>query len=360
MLGNFSYIINIFLYTILSWVLIHILAIFGVFVSLAFPIWWLIAPKTTTCFICRSKRNGEYCKACGKIVDRSDVTYPNPRNLRSAVLNGSILFIFTIFSILLVFTEGEILYKTGFPPTPKTVSFVIPAKGQYRLGEIFPMKIEIVGIKTPVNAVQADIGFDPNKVEVMDISTGESFADIFIQKEINNEVGYARLTGGLPNPGFFADRGTFGTIFFKGKEPGVVKIGFLPTSMVLANDGRGTNVLKEFSSVSYLVLPEKLNKEEQDLQKQLLTYEPTVLGESQENTQIKFYTEENVLGISTKNEIQEKVNEVEKVNVLSIISKVIEAIDTFIINLWSKALEMVLGRSFKPATNINLNIGEGK
>ena len=90
----------------------------------------------------------------------------------------------------------------------------------------------------PINAIQADLGFNPEKVEVVDISTQNSFANIFIQKEINNETGYARLTGGLPNPGFFSDRGIFGTVFFRGKQPGVVKIDFLPSSMVLANDGR--------------------------------------------------------------------------------------------------------------------------
>jgi hypothetical protein len=351
MFGSVTYIFNILLYTTLSWVLIHILAILGIFMSLAFPIWWLISPKTTTCFVCRSRRNGEYCNICGKIVNRGDSNYPNPKNLRSAILNGSILFIFTLFSALLVFTEGKILYKIGFPPTKKTVSFIIPSTGQYRLGEIFPMKVEIAGIKTPVNAVQADIGFDPNKVQIMDISTGDSFANIFIQKEINNEVGYARLTGGLPNPGFFADKGTFGTIFFKGKEPGVVKIGFLPTSMVLANDGKGTNVLKEFVSVSYLVLPDKISEDEEKLQEGLLTYEPSVLGESNENTQIKFYTDERVLGVDTVNNIQQELQKIEKTNLIGVVSKTVENIDTFIINLWSNTFEVLAGKVFNTTAN---------
>lgn len=91
------------------------------------------------------------------------------------------------------------------------------------------MKIDITSIKVPINAVQADIGFEPHKLEVVDVSTEDSFANIFIQKEINNEVGYVRLTGGLPNPGFFADRGVFGTVFFKGISPGIVRIEFLPS-----------------------------------------------------------------------------------------------------------------------------------
>lgn len=239
--------------------------------------------------------------------------------------------VFTLISLGLVFLEGQVLFKLGFPPTPKTVSFVVPPKGQYRLGEIFPMKIEIAGIKVPINAVQADLGFDPGKLEVVDISTDDSFANIFIQKEINNEGGYARLTGGLPNPGFFADKGVFGTAFFKGKNPGVAKIEFLPSSMVLANDSKGTNVLKDLSAVSYLILPEKISKEEEEMQK-MITLKSSVLGESVENTQMKFYEEGSVLGAKAEEEIQKK----RKFSLTRGFLESLEKVDRFILTIYEK------------------------
>lgn len=183
---------------------------------------------------------------------------------------------------LLVIVVGIFVWRQG--SKSKSVSFVIPAKGQYKLGEVFSVKIEIDGVKTPINAVQADLAFDPARVEAVEVSTENSFADIFIQKEIDNQKGYVRLTGGLPSPGFSGEKGLFGTVFFKSKTPGIAKIEFLPTSMVLANDNKGTNVLKDFAQISYLILPEKISQQEENSQK-------AILGKNTDETQMVFYGE---------------------------------------------------------------------
>ena len=327
-----SGILVILLYIVGSWVLIHILAVFGIFIAIAYPLWWFILPKQTVCFFCQAKVNvntEDYCPFCRRKINKNDTIAP--KSFTSAVLNGALILFFSLISILLVFGESQILFKLGFPPTPKTVSFVIPTKGQYKLGEMFPMKIEIVGIKTPINAVQADLGFEASKVEVVDISTKDSFANIFVQKEINNNGGYSRLTGGLPNPGFFSDKGVLGTVFFKGKSPGVVKIEFLPSSMVLANDGKGTNVLKDLASVSYLILPEKISPEEEKMQKSI-TLQSSVLGESTDSAQMKFYEETGILGTSTEKEIKKE----QQLNPVKIALDVLEKIDRFILTQWEK------------------------
>ncbi|MBU2591935.1 hypothetical protein KKD61_00555 [Patescibacteria group bacterium] len=322
-------ILTIVIWIISSWFLVHILAVLGVFLAVAYPIWWLFAPKQTVCFLCQTKKEGEFCPFCRKTVTKEEGILP--KTLPSAIYNGLIILAFALVSLGLVFLESKILFKMGFPPTPKTVSFVIPTKGQYRLGEIFPMKIEIVGIKTPINAIQADLGFEPQKLEVVDISTEDSFANIFIQKEINNEVGYARLTGGLPHPGFFADHGVFGTVFFQGKSPGIAKVEFLPSSMVLANDGRGTDTLKDLASVSYLVLPERISKEEAEMQKSVIM-KSVVLGETSEDTQMKFYEEKKILGAKVGEEIQEE----KKFNLIRIFLDGLEKVDRFVLTLWEK------------------------
>ena len=341
MIAKTEPIIRITLFTISSWFLVHLLAIFGVFVAAAYPLWWFIAPNLTTCFMCRSKKEGDWCPFCKKYVEKTIVT--PPKTVTSALLNGLLVLLFSLFSTALLFGESKILFKMGFPPTPKTVSFVIPAKGQFRIGEIFPMKIDVAGIKVPVNTVQADIGFDPSKIEVVDISTEESFANVFIQKEINDEAGYARLTGGLPNPGYLSDHGVFGTVYFRGKAAGVVKIEFLPTSRVLANDGRGTDVLKEFSSVSYLILPEKITPEEEELQKKLISLNPSVLGEETTNTQIKFFNEQgSVLGEMTNKEISKANN----IDILAVPMKILERFDSFVVERWARLFSFLNKKVF--------------
>lgn len=328
-------ILLILVYIIGSWVLVHILAIFGVFIAVAYPLWWLLLPRQTVCLFCRAKIsvNEDYCPLCHRKINKDETL--SPRTLTSAVLNGALILVFSLVSFGLVFGESQILFKLGFPPTPKTVSFIIPSKGQYRLGEVFPMKVEIAGIKTPINAVQADLGFEPSKLEVVDISTADSFADIFVQKEINNDGGYARLVGGLPNPGFFSDKGVFGTVFFKGKSPGVAKIDFLPSSLVLANDGKGTNVLKDLASVSYLILPEKISPEEEEMQKTIIL-QSAVLGESTTSTQMKFFEETSVLGASTEKEIKKG----QQFNPFKIFFDVLEKIDRFILSQGEKVFSI--------------------
>lgn len=319
---------------IASWFLIHILAIFGIFLAIAYPLWWLFAPKQTACLLCRTGREGEKCFFCKHPIKKSEGV--SPSSLSSAVLNGVLILLFSLISAGIVFGESQLLFKLGFPPTPKTVSFIIPAKGQYRLGEVFPMKIEIAGIKVPINAVQADLGFEQNEIEVVDVSTRDSFANIFVQKEIGNESGYARLTGGLPNPGFSANHGLFGTVFLKGKSPGIVKIEFLPSSMVLANDGRGTNVLKDLASVSYLILPEKITPEEEKMQKSV-TLQSSVLGESTDSTQMKFYEEREVLGANVGQQIQEE----KKLSLFKILPDSLEKVDRFILEQWGKVFSIL-------------------
>lgn len=282
-------------YVLLTIVFIHLLSVLGLYLAIAFPVLWFLFPRQTPCFFCRLSRIGGNCPVCKERVVSLETSYP--KRFRSALVNALAIFVLTIFSAGVVYLEVMIFRQLGFITTPRTASFNIPDRGQYRLGEVFPMKIELIGIQAPINTVQADIGFNPEKLEVSHISTEGSFAEIFIQREINNELGFARLTGGLPSPGFRSERGLFGTIYFTGKQPGIAEIEFLSSSLALANDGKGTNVLLGFDQVNYLILPEEISEEEKQLQKDLTVMSSGVLGIEDEGTQMIFYDENQVLGV---------------------------------------------------------------
>lgn len=332
-----------------SWLLIHIFAAFGFFVALAYPIWNLILPVQgkLPCLGCAFKRDGDYCPVCKRTVDRNN---RSPRSLAAVLKNVGIIFAFSLISLIFIFVESTILKSVGIPATPKTVSFTIPTQGQYRLGEVFPMKIELSGIKTPINAIQADIRYDTTKVEVVDISTEESFASIFIQKEVNNVIGYARLTGGLPNPGYALDKGTFGVVYLRGKEPGPVEVIFMDSSMVLANDGRGTNVLKDFGSVSYLILPEEMPEDAQAKQEVVLGSE--VLGEETTDTRLYLYDEGvNVLGTDTEKLMEDFEESTESSASSSAVTRAIctfwgyvSTFNSVIIKFWETLLTLSTGQ----------------
>jgi hypothetical protein len=154
----------------------------------------------------------------------------------------------------IVVVESLLLLKFVFPPPAKTVSFSASYQQEHRLGEIFPMQVKITGIKQAINTVRVDFTYDPKQLEVVGISTKDSFAGIFIQKEIDNKAGFVRFAGGLPNPGFSQNEGVFATVYLRGLRTGIATLHFLPSSMVLANDGKGSNVLiSSFADASYLI-----------------------------------------------------------------------------------------------------------
>lgn len=289
---------------LLSYVLVHVFALLGVFIAVAYPLWWILFPQFTACIFCRSTGIGKKCKSCQQIVENR---VSPPRNFRSVIINTLTIFLVSIISIGTVYVEYRILEKSELlSEQPKLVEFIIPEKKQYKIGEIFPVDLEVNTNDIAVNAVQTDLSFDTDKVEIVKLSLENSFAQIFIQKEINNEDGYLRLTGGLPNPGFTGEKGHFATAYFLAKEAGLVNFSFLPSSLVLANNGNGTNILKSYPTITYLIKPEYITDTEKEMQESLFT--SNVLGVESNEEQILFFddTENNVLGVQDGNlDIQE-------------------------------------------------------
>ncbi len=240
-------------FIISSWLLIHFFGLFGVFLAIAYPIWWFFVPRQIPCLYCQTHKDQEWCPLCHKTVNKANGT--SPESIKSAFLNSFLILLISVLSLGFIFVESQILTRMGVVTTNKTATFEIPAGGERKVGESFPMEINLNDLQTTINAFQADLRFDPTIVEAVEITTKDSFATISVQKEINNELGYIRFSGGLPNPGHKGPEAYVGTVYFKGKSPGVTDVKFLPSSMVLANDGKGTNVLKDFAKASYIIVP---------------------------------------------------------------------------------------------------------
>ena len=277
-----------------AWFLVHFFALLGIFVSIAHVITWFFFPKSTICVSCIAKREGEVCTICKKSVSKIEGSYP--KSFFSVLYSSFIFIIISILSIGIVYLESILLNRILHPVSERTVSFVIPSKNQYSKGEIFGMQIKLSGIETPINAIQTDIGFDKERLEIVNISTKGSFATVFLQKEFHNDLGYARLSGGLPNPGFNGPEGLFGTIYFRSKVAGLAQVFYLDSSLVLANDGDGTNVIKEYGSVSYLITPQQVPQDIQDLQESLLLEDILGAQEYTANQILLFDNDESVLG----------------------------------------------------------------
>lgn len=223
-------------FLILSWILVHFLALFGFFLALAIPLLHLsFAPQHILCFWCRLTHT--------------------PHRFRHSLLDSLLALVLTLISLTLVYGEYRLITHYLRPATPKIASFTLPTKNQYLVGEIFTFPLSLERIPAPINIFQADLSYDPNLLEVVDLTTDQSFASFFVQKEYDNTLGYLRLAGGVPNPGYSEASGLLGTVYFRPKQPGATELLYLDTSLVLANDGAGTNLLSDFPKIPLILLP---------------------------------------------------------------------------------------------------------
>jgi hypothetical protein len=323
------------LLVIASYILVHIFGIFGIFIAVAYPIWCLISAKKVPCFFCMGKKEGEICPACGVSIKKDERF---PKGARSVIFNISAIFLIFLLSLGTVAVEAKVLQAFGFYQAVKTVSFSIPTKGQYQLGEIFPMDITLANVKTPINTVQADLGFDPGLLEVMDITTDGSFAKVFVQKEVQNDTGFARISGGLPSPGVTCDECHFASVIFRTKKPGTAVVDYLPSSLVLANDGKGSNIIKSLGSTAFIILPEKVNNDQ--LQKQEVYLQTKVLGAKTESTENQMYLfKGKVLAENTLPQVQEKSN-IKPSDWLKEMFSGIQRLDAFVIDFWKNVFSV--------------------
>lgn len=232
----FKQISFLLIFLFLSWILIHFLALFGIFLALALPLLHLVFYPHILCFWCRLKGG--------------------THSLKHSLIDSGLIILITIISIPLVFLEYKLINNLTRPvEIAQVAQFMIPTKSQFPVGEIFPLKIELMNIPSAINVAQADLSFDPKIVEVIDLTTDGSFASFFVQKEFNNTQGYARVTGGIPNPGYRMPTGLLATLYLKGKIPGAIELKYLPSSLVLANDGTGTNLLADFPTIPIIITP---------------------------------------------------------------------------------------------------------
>lgn len=126
---------------------------------------------------------------------------------------------------------------------------------------ISPDSVEDVTIRLDsggeaINAVQATVQYDPHKVRIESISTDNSFCDpnLFLERSIDNTRGEVTISCLLPSPGFSAPNGIVAQLSVQPLASGNFVLSFASMTQVLANDGLGTDVLRQVTNASYDVV----------------------------------------------------------------------------------------------------------
>lgn len=104
-----------------------------------------------------------------------------------------------------------------------------------------------------VNTMHIVINYDPTVAEIVSIDTHKSVCppQLFLEKEIDNKKGEVIITCVIPNPGFSSTGGNFADLLIHPIRSGDFKLVFNKDTTVLANDGLGTDVLRQAVGGNY-------------------------------------------------------------------------------------------------------------
>src|ERR1051325_6909235 len=133
---------------------------------------------------------------------------------------------------------------------------VLPNSGTFTVGSTFGVSVFLDTQNQSINAVDVEVGYPADKLQVVSPSTGESIIGVWTnQPRYDNQAGTVSLQGGVPG-GINTSNGIITTITFRVKAIGDASVRILDSSKALLNDGLGTDVLGKIQNGIYnLTLP---------------------------------------------------------------------------------------------------------
>jgi len=106
----------------------------------------------------------------------------------------------------------------------------------------FKVDIQMDTAGQAANAVGVYLHFDPQRLQLLNIDTTQSFCQFYPEKKFDNDLGIVSLACGSPHPGV-TGKNTVMTLEFLPTAVGATSITTDPKSKILLSDGKGTNIL---------------------------------------------------------------------------------------------------------------------
>lgn len=148
-----------------------------------------------------------------------------------------------IILTLAIFLVPSFLRQKQVINHPARLYFSEPQAG-LTPGLIFPVEVRIQTTGSSINAVSAYLNYSPANLEVVNMTTENSFCTFYLDNSFDNIRGKVAVSCGVPNPGFVGDSLVV-RINMRAKTVGSTEVTIDPTSQILANDGKGTDILKD-------------------------------------------------------------------------------------------------------------------
>ena len=163
---------------------------------------------------------------------------------KKIILNFTLSFCILTFAFCILASEAS---------AASASLYLLPSTGNYTVGSTFSLEVKVsAGI--PINAAEVSLVFNTEELNVVNISkSGTIFSLWTTEPTFSNAAGTIDFGGGTPTS-FTGAAGTLVTITFKAKRGGTTNANFI-SGVVLAADGKGTNILARMSGGTYTLKP---------------------------------------------------------------------------------------------------------
>lgn len=155
-------------------------------------------------------------------------------------------------SFILVFVLATTFYLMSGVLAEAASLSLSPSTGVYTSNGTFSVRVLVNTNGKPVNAADATLSFNPRELSVVSVNRNGSIFNLWVtEPAFSNSAGTINFSGGLPS-GYTGSSGNIMTITFRAAGAGTARVSFTNGS-VLANDGRGTNVLTSMNGGTYTI-----------------------------------------------------------------------------------------------------------
>jgi len=157
----------------------------------------------------------------------------------------------TLILCILVFVF--VLFNTDAQSAQAASLYFYPSSGSYSIGRTLTASVYVSSSDQAINAASGIISFPHDKLQIVSLSKTGSIMSLWVQEpSFSNTSGTVNFEGIVLNPGFIGSSGKIIDIIFKAKALGVAPLSFFSAS-VLANDGKGTNILTSSGSANFTI-----------------------------------------------------------------------------------------------------------
>jgi hypothetical protein len=158
------------------------------------------------------------------------------------------------FSHLLKYVLLGVLWCMTVSLAEAATLSLTPGTGVYQSNTTFSARVVVNTQGQAINAADATLSFNPSQLAVVSVNRVGSIFNLWVtEPTYSNSAGTITFSGGLPS-GYTGSAGTVMNVTFRAVGSGSARVNFSSGS-VLANDGRGTNVLNTMNGGSKAPLP---------------------------------------------------------------------------------------------------------